>query len=133
MLARKLLRFATFRGQTRDAQADLQRSNMVWDAIAGALSSLDSEMAGLGRRVEELRGWIGGLVGTDGCEPSCRDIDAEADLTDAERQLLSGLTRLAHLREVRAGYSVVQAAVETERNRALEACRPVHSRSSGRC
>ena len=39
MLARKLLRFATFRGQTRDAQADLQRSNMVWDAIADASKS----------------------------------------------------------------------------------------------
>ena len=34
-------------------------------AVSEALSSVDAERAGLGRRVDELRAWVGGLIGPD--------------------------------------------------------------------
>lgn len=121
MLARKLFRLADFRGQTRDAQSDLQRAEAVSQAVTEALSSLDAETAGLGRRVEALRAWVGGLIGPEDCSSSRRATEAEAELVDAERQLLQGVKRLNHLKDVRAVYSVIEAAIATERDRALQA------------
>ena len=125
MLARKLFRFAEFRGPTRDTQSDLRRCETVRGAVADALSSLDAEMAGLGRRIEDLRGWVGGLMGPEDCSSSGRDTALEAELVGAERRLMSGLDRLARLEEMRAGYSVMMEAIEIEHGRALAARLPV--------
>lgn len=125
MLARKLFRFAEFRGPTRDTRSDLQRCETVRGAVADALSSLDAEMDGLGRRIQDLRGWVGGLMGPEDCSSSRRDTAAEAELVDAERRLISGLNRLALLTEMRAGYSVMKQAIEIEHDRVLAARLPV--------
>ena len=121
MLARRLFRFTDFRGPQRDARSDLQRSETVWRAVSEALSSLEVERAGLGRRVEELRAWVGGLIGPEDGSACVRDRHVEDELVEAERQLLQGVQRLRELEALRAGYADLRGKIGTERERAARA------------
>ncbi len=121
MFAGKSSKCKDFRGPGRDAQADLQRSGKVLEAISEALSSLDGEAVGLRRRVEELRAWVGGLVGPEDGSADCRDVRIELELVDAERQLMQGVHRLCDLAAIRARYDALQAAIAAERERAQKA------------
>lgn len=123
MLSRGIFRFKGFRGRSRDAQTDLQRSEKVMHAVAEVLASLDAEMTGLGRRVEELRAWVGGLLGSEDGSDGHRESQVEAELLDAERQLLQGSKRLSDLAAIRVSYRDVQTAITIEHERALQATR----------
>ncbi len=92
-------------------------------AVSEALSSVDAERAGLGRRVDELRAWVGGLIGPDDGSAGTRDSRIEAELVDAERQLMQGLKRLRDLAAIQESYRDLQTAIGIERERALQATR----------
>ena len=124
MLGIESFRFRKFRNQKRDAQTDLQRSELVADAVAKALSSIDVEMIGLKRRVEEIRAWVGGLIDSDTNAGDQRSPSAEKDLIDAEKQLVIGVKRLEKLVEIRTAYHNLQAAIDFERSRALASAHP---------
>ena len=121
MLSIDTLRHRVFRNQERDAQSDLQRAEMVAAAVTKALSSIDFEIVGLGRRVEELRTWVGGLLDSISGGSDQRSKSAEADLIAAEGQLMQGVKRLEDLASKRIIYRDLQAAIEREH--ALEAAR----------
>ena len=112
-----------FRDPKRDARSDLLRAETVLKAVADALLSLDAELAGLGRRVDELRVWVGGLIGPEDSSEGARDSQIEAELVDAERQLMQGLERMSSIAVIRGIYCDLQAAITFERDRAFQAAR----------
>lgn len=121
MLGMKSFRFRGFRDPNRDAQTDLQRSEKVLQVVVEALSSLDAEKTGLGRRVDELRAWVGGLMGSEDGSDGHRDSRVEAELVDAERQLMRGIRRLSDLAAIRVSYFDLQVTITAERQRAVQA------------
>ncbi|MGI3900120.1 MAG: hypothetical protein ACRYGP_05375 [Janthinobacterium lividum] len=123
MLGKRLIQFKGFRDPNRDAQTDLQRSEKVLQAIMEALSGLDVERTGLGRRVEELRAWVGGLMGSEDGSDGHREGRVEVELVEAERQLMQGLKRLSDLAVIRGSYRDLQTTIASERERALQAAR----------
>lgn len=114
-------RSKNLRSPKRDAQTDVQRSEAVLQAVTDALSSIDAETIGLGRRVEELRAWAGGLMGSDDGSNGPRDSRIEGELVEAERQLMQGVQRLRELTTIRNRYCDLQASIAAERERALTA------------
>ena len=92
-------------------------------AVAKALLDLDVELAGLGRRVDEMRAWIGGLIGPEDGSEGARDPRIEAELVNAESQLMQGLRRLSDLALLRGSYCDLHAAITAERDRAAQAAR----------
>ena len=123
MLGLQSFRFRAFRSQERDAQTDLQRSEMVLNAVEKALTNLDNEISGLQRRVEHVRDWVGGLIDSDTHSSTERSTSAEADLIGAEHQLINGVKRLDELTAIRMTYSSLRNVIVDERDRALEAAR----------
>ena len=123
MLGKKSPNSRGFRDRKRDAETDLRRSGIVAEAVADALASIDAEMTGLDRRVDELRAWVGGLIGPDDGSAGTRDSRIEADLVDAERQLMQGLKRLSDLAAMQERYRDLQTAIGIERELAFQEAR----------
>jgi hypothetical protein len=96
-----MLRFSRFRNPIRDWETDEQRISSVRSAIQAALADLTSESVGLSRRVEETRGRVGSIMGSEDGSLFEREPEDERDLQKAERELLSGIERLAVLQRQR--------------------------------
>lgn len=95
------LRLPGFRKRSRDIVSDRSRLASIEWVFEVALLDIEREREGLGRRVDTLRAWVGGLLDSHDGSSSARHADAERDLVEAERQLLAGIKRLAELSALR--------------------------------
>ncbi len=106
-------RFLRFRKRDRDLAQDERRFALLHGAIGSALSSTEAERAGLARRVEDLRGWVGELTGNDCGTAGQRDAADERELVAAERLLMAGIDRLARLDDMRDLFRTMARLLDT--------------------
>lgn len=113
------LRFSGFRKRSRDLMSDQSRFTLIERAFEASLVDIERERVGLGQRIDEVRGWVGGLLGTDDGILDARHPDAERELVEAESQLLSGVKRLAEL-------GALRDVIEDLASRVTDAARRLH-------
>ncbi len=77
-------------------------------STAAAIAEIDAELTGLSSRIEDLRYWAGGLIGSEDGSSGWRCEKAESDLLAAERQLLSDGQRRERLQGLRGTFAAVQ-------------------------
>jgi VanZ family protein len=90
-----------FRDKNRDLRNDLDRIEPIRDEFLRALSAIDHEEAGLTRRLEIARMYITELLGNEDGIYYERDPADEANLVEAEAQMMSAYRRIAELKTQR--------------------------------
>jgi hypothetical protein len=90
-----------FRSTARDRRDDLGRLEPIKTALAIALTSLDSEIAGISRRQDEAREQVCILIGSESAIYFEREAADEKILSVAERELMIATRRVAELRRQR--------------------------------
>ena len=70
----------------------------VREAIKSAIASAEAELAGLSRRLEDVRLTAASLVGNEAEEASERDEEKSDELSRAETDLMAAESRAADLR-----------------------------------
>jgi hypothetical protein len=90
-----------FRSVDRDRRSDLARLEPIRTALAAALSSLDSEIAGIIERREAAREQVSMLIGSESGLYYEREAPEEKLLSAAERELMNATRRVAELERQR--------------------------------
>jgi hypothetical protein len=91
-----------FRSAERDFATDAARVDKIRAAVAEVIAAIDSEAAGVERRLHEARLQAAGLFGNEAYADGVREMHDERLLAEAERRLLGAVRRLDHLKDQRS-------------------------------
>jgi hypothetical protein len=85
------------RSPRRDESTDAKRLGSIERSILSAISDIDSEKDGLGRRLKDARDRASVYVGSDASEYLDREQSTEKELSASESELATAAKRLREL------------------------------------
>ena len=107
-----MLRIVRFRSRDRDLETDAAREGAVRRQIETALASIDRELAGVGKRLDEASDWACSAMGNEDGIYAAREPAAEKQLREAEQAMKFGSARLLELRRRRAMFERMLAVMD---------------------